>query len=67
MMEFRIRKRTEAGRDMPSEAEAQVVEVWNGQQVVAIIYPGDDSVRIVAPDSRLSTGVMTGPPAVALI
>jgi len=67
MMEFRIRKRAEAGREIPSEAEAQVVEVWNGQQVVATIYPTDDGVRIVAPGLTAIHRSYDGSPAVTLI
>jgi hypothetical protein len=67
MMEFRIRKRAEAGREMPSEAEAQVIEVWNGQQVVAPIYLTDDGVRIVAPGLTAIHRSYDGPPAVTVI
>ena len=67
MMEFRIRERAAAGREMPSEAEAQVVEVWNGKQVVATIYPTDDGVRIVAPGLTAVHRTYDGQPAVTVI
>ena len=49
MMEFRIRESAEAGDEKSSPGESSVVEVWNGRQVVATIYPTEEGVRIVAP------------------
>jgi hypothetical protein len=49
MMEFRIWECAEAGGEGSPPAEHSVVEVWNGRQVVATIYPTEEGICIVAP------------------
>jgi hypothetical protein len=67
MMEFRIRESAETGGERASPGESFVVEVWNGRQVVATIYPTEEGVRIVAPRLAAIERNYDGAPAVTVI
>ena len=68
MMEFRIRESAAANSDdISSPGEGSVVEVWNGRQVVATVYPTEEGVRIVAPRLAAIERNYDGAPAVTVI
>ena len=67
MMEFRIRESAGTGGERSSPSESSVLEVWDGREVVATIYPTEEGVRIVAPGLAAIHRSYDGAPAVTVI